>query len=75
MYGEAKGGGTFKGKLKLISRTFSYIHSLKKVNLVFHINKHPLYYHYLLHTLKTGFYFYFFRLKRSQLILSSSFSL
>ena len=31
MYGEAKGGGTFKGKLKLISRTFSYIHSLKKL--------------------------------------------
>ena len=29
-YGEAKGGGTFKGKLKLIIRTFKYIHKLKK---------------------------------------------
>jgi glycosyltransferase involved in cell wall biosynthesis len=29
-YGEAKGGGTFKGKLKLIKRTLSYIRTLKK---------------------------------------------
>jgi glycosyltransferase involved in cell wall biosynthesis len=29
-YGEAKGGGTFKGKIKLIIRTFKYIHKLKK---------------------------------------------
>ena len=30
LYGEAKGGGTFKGKLRLIKRTLSYIHLLKK---------------------------------------------
>lgn len=29
-YGEAKGGGTIKGKIKLIIRTFKYIHKLKK---------------------------------------------
>jgi len=29
-YGEAKGGGTFKGKLKLIKRTLSYIRTLKQ---------------------------------------------
>jgi glycosyltransferase involved in cell wall biosynthesis len=29
-YGEAKGGGSFKGKIKLIIRTFKYIHKLKK---------------------------------------------
>lgn len=29
-YGEAKGGGTFKGKIKLIIRTLNYIHKLKK---------------------------------------------
>ena len=29
-YGIAKGGGTFKGKIKLIKRTFSYIHALNK---------------------------------------------
>lgn len=29
-YGEAKGGGTLKGKIKLIARTLSYIHRLKK---------------------------------------------
>jgi len=32
-FGEAKGGGTFYGKLKLIKRTFKYIHTLKK-NLI-----------------------------------------
>lgn len=30
VHGEAKGGGTFKGKLKLIKRTFSYMFLLKK---------------------------------------------
>lgn len=29
-YGEAKGGGTFKGKMKLIKRTLSYIRTLKQ---------------------------------------------
>lgn len=29
-YGEAKGGGTFKGKIKLIKRTLCYISTLKK---------------------------------------------
>ena len=29
-YGEAKGGGTFKGKIKLIKRTLLYIRTLKK---------------------------------------------
>ena len=29
-YGEAKGGGTFKGKIKLIKRTLKYIHKLKE---------------------------------------------
>ena len=29
-YGLAKGGGTLKGKIKLISRTLSYIHELKR---------------------------------------------
>ena len=29
-YGEAKGGGTFKGKMKLINRTLSYIKTLKQ---------------------------------------------
>ena len=29
-YGEAKGGGTIKGKIKLIIRTLKYIHKLKK---------------------------------------------
>ena len=29
-YGEAKGGGSFKGKIKLIFRTLNYIHKLKK---------------------------------------------
>jgi len=29
-YGESKGGGTFKGKIKLIKRTFSYIRTLKQ---------------------------------------------
>ena len=29
-HGEAKGGGTFKGKLKLIIKTLKYIHKLKK---------------------------------------------
>jgi len=29
-YGEAKGGGTFKGKYNLIIRTLKYIHKLKK---------------------------------------------
>ena len=29
-YGEAKGGGTFKGKIKLIKRTLNYIKTLKK---------------------------------------------
>ena len=28
-FGEAKGGGSFKGKIKLIKRTFSYIHKLR----------------------------------------------
>ena len=28
-FGEAKGGGSFKGKLKLIKRTFLYIHKLR----------------------------------------------
>jgi len=31
-YGEAKGGGSFKGKIKLIKRTLRYIHRLKKIN-------------------------------------------
>jgi glycosyltransferase involved in cell wall biosynthesis len=30
LYGEAKGGGTFKGKIKLIKRTFKYIVQLRK---------------------------------------------
>ena len=30
IYGEAKGGGTFKGKVKLIKRTFLYIIKLRK---------------------------------------------
>jgi glycosyltransferase involved in cell wall biosynthesis len=29
-YGEAKGGGSFKGKIKLIARNLNYIHKLKK---------------------------------------------
>ena len=29
-YGEAKGGGTFKGKINLIIRTLKYIHKLKR---------------------------------------------
>ena len=29
-YGESKGGGTFKGKMKLIKRTLSYIRTLKQ---------------------------------------------
>ena len=29
-YGESKGGGTFKGKIKLILRTLNYIHKLKE---------------------------------------------
>ena len=29
-FGESKGGGSFKGKLRLIKRTLSYIHHLKK---------------------------------------------
>ena len=29
-YGEAKGGGSFKGKIKLVIRTLNYIHKLKK---------------------------------------------
>lgn len=29
-YGESKGGGSFKGKIKLIIRTLKYIHKLKK---------------------------------------------
>jgi len=29
-YGEAKGGGSFKGKIKLVIRTLNYIHTLKK---------------------------------------------
>jgi hypothetical protein len=29
-HGEAKGGGTFKGKIKLIIRTFDYILKLRK---------------------------------------------
>ena len=29
-YGEAKGGGTFKGKIKLIIRTLNYVYKLKK---------------------------------------------
>tara|TARA_Y100000385_G_scaffold186075_1_gene192231 strand:+ start:362 stop:1057 length:696 start_codon:yes stop_codon:yes gene_type:complete len=29
-FGQAKGGGTFKGKIKLIKRTLSYIKTLKK---------------------------------------------
>ncbi len=29
-YGEAKGGGSLKGKIKLIIRTLNYIHKLKK---------------------------------------------
>ena len=29
-YGESKGGGTFKGKIKLIKRTLSYIRTLKQ---------------------------------------------
>jgi hypothetical protein len=29
-YGEAKGGGSFKGKIKLIIRTLNYIHKLNK---------------------------------------------
>ena len=29
-FGQAKGGGTFKGKIKLISRTLNYIHQLRK---------------------------------------------
>ena len=29
-YGEAKGGGSFKGKIKLILRTLKYINLLKK---------------------------------------------
>ena len=31
-YGEAKGGGTLKGKMKLIKRTLKYIHQLAKRN-------------------------------------------
>jgi len=30
IYGDAKGGGTFKGKLKLVKRTWSYMIKLKK---------------------------------------------
>jgi glycosyltransferase involved in cell wall biosynthesis len=30
MHGEAKGGGTLKGKWKLVKRTLAYIHQLKK---------------------------------------------
>ncbi|MBT6170341.1 MAG: glycosyltransferase family 2 protein [Flavobacteriaceae bacterium] len=30
LFGKAKGGGTFKGKLRLIKRTLHYIHFLKK---------------------------------------------
>ena len=29
-YGEAKGGGSFKGKIKLVIRTLNYIHKLNK---------------------------------------------
>ena len=29
-FGEAKGGGSFKGKIKLIFRTLNYIHKLNK---------------------------------------------
>lgn len=29
-FGEAKGGGSFKGKIKLVVRTFNYIHKLKR---------------------------------------------
>ncbi len=29
-FGDAKGGGTFKGKIKLIKRTLNYIHRLKQ---------------------------------------------
>lgn len=31
-FGQAKGGGTFKGKMKLIKRTLKYIHQLSKRN-------------------------------------------
>ncbi len=30
LYDEAKGGGTFKGKIKLIKRTLLYMFKLKK---------------------------------------------
>ena len=34
IHGEAKGGGTLKGKLKLIFRTLSYIKNLKKLKRI-----------------------------------------